>query len=296
MKKYLLIVFLCLFTLFTFTACSDSDDNDTSTNPPVSDNSTDDNNNNQNTPADEAETYDDIIGLYKIDCFVLGGECPSDNSMHKSEDKAWINSDSGNLLLSLYFSDLYDMMGNIFVYSEDTATLMESGFNKSVDNSGNTTVDFKLGGLAHIQMTRQEPYITLEGVGEKQESISAKINNDESITKDTKQFDVVINHKEDNDSYYKITILPDAGPDLGLPEGSHVSLGMSDTSDVDIEFTSDITTCKTDKTKTTCSVTVNNTGLEDAMSFIVVIEETDNTGNNLTGVSTLGVLNFNAIN
>lgn len=230
--------------------------------------------------------YNDIIGSYSIDSLDMGvGANPGSET-----DYARINSNNNHLSLALKV-----MNGDInpFVYSEDPATLMENGLSVGKDTTGNTTVTFTLPlGISSviINMTRNTPYTTAQGVGEKQENISLNINGGKNITDTTKEFNVVISQPAGAaDRAYTIAFY-DNMQIPSLPAGSYVGMSENITN-----FTVNPADCSTKSGVTTCKVSVS--GLTSAATetpYIVVVEETDKDGLNPTGVKALGLVKLSA--
>lgn len=223
--------------------------------------------------------YNDIIGSYSIDSLSVFGD-PMDV---QPTDYTKINSNKGALELGLSF------MGgsmNIFVYSEDPATLMANGL--TVDSSTEKTkVTFSLTGLAEINMTRNTPYITAQGIGEKQENISVNVNGGKNLEENTTEFNVIITQPATAEKFYKITVYDNM--DI-LPEGSYVGLQANP------NFIANPADCSTKSgVTTTCKVSVS--GLTSAATetpYIVVVEESDKDGLNPTGVKALGLVKLSA--
>lgn len=230
--------------------------------------------------------YNDIIGSYSIDSLDMGaGANPGSET-----DYARINSNNNHLSLALKV-----MNGTInpFVYSEDPAALMENGLSVGKDTTGNTTVTFTLPlGISSviINMTRNTPYTTAQGVGEKQENISLNINGGKNITDTTKEFNVVISQPAGAaDRAYTIAFY-DNMQIPSLPAGSYVGMSENITN-----FTVNPADCSTKSGVTTCKVSVS--GLTSAATetpYIVVVEETDKDGLNPTGVKALGLVKLSA--
>ncbi len=234
----------------------------------------------------ENTTDNNLIGAYDISSLSLSGTAQNIDS----NDFARINEDNNNLLLHLGVKELIDSVGNIYVYSEDPETLMKNGLTVS-EKDGKTVVDFKLGELANIDMTRNLAYTTTQGIGAKQENISALINDNKNITTQTTAFDVAITHIGGGNKYYSFTFYSGVSEELGLPAGSYVGLSSAEVDD--ITFTSTPSECSTDSTKTTCNVKVEfaeNSNFDATVPMIVLINEVDSNGANPTGVSTLGLL------
>ena len=229
--------------------------------------------------------YNDIIGSYSIDSLDMGvGANPGSET-----DYARINSNNNHLSLAL---KVMNGAINPFVYSEDPAALMENGLSVGKDTTGNTTVTFTLPitgiGTVTVDMTRNTPYTTAQGIGEKQENISLNINGGKNITDTTKEFNVVISQPAGAaDRAYTIAFYDNMPL---LPAGSYVGMIENTTN-----FTVNPAQCTTQDTVTTCKVTVNNlTAQETETPFIVVVEETDKDGLNPTGVKTLGLVKLSA--
>lgn len=229
--------------------------------------------------------YNDIIGSYSIDSLDMGDGADTSSPT----DYARINSNNNHLSLAL---NLGDGALNVFVYSEDPAALMAGGFTPGVDTTGKTTVNFQLPitdiGTVTVDMTRNTPYTTAQGIGEKQANISLNINGGNNITADTKSFNVVITQPSNtNNNAYNISVYKDMQL---LPAGSYVGVMAPDTS-----FTSNTTDCtSTAAGVTKCSVSV--TGLTAGTTetpYIVVVEEVDST-NTPTGVAALGLVKLSA--
>ena len=230
--------------------------------------------------------YNDIIGSYSIDSLDMGvGANPGSET-----DYARINSNNNHLSLAL---KVMNGAINPFVYSEDPATLMENGLSVGKDTTGNTTVTFTLPlGISSviINMTRNTPYTTAQGVGEKQENISLNINGGKNITDTTKEFNVVISQPAGAaDRAYTIAFY-DNMQIPSLPAGSYVGMSENITN-----FTVNPADCSTKSGVTTCKVSVS--GLTSAATetpFIVLVEETDKDGLNPTGVKALGLVKLSA--
>lgn len=228
--------------------------------------------------------YNDIIGSYTIDSLDLGGGTDTSSPT----DYARINSNNNHLSLAL---NLGGGNLNVFVYSEDPATLMANGFTPGVDAEGNTTVNFVLpmtgGSTVTVDMTRNTPYTTAQGVGEKQSNISLNINGGNNITADTKSFDVKITQPSNtNNNAYNISVYDDM---KYLPVGSYVGVGTPNNTNFGAA-----TNCTSKAGVTTCSVSV--TGLTAGTTetpYIVVVEEVDST-NTPTGVAALGLVKLSA--
>ena len=225
--------------------------------------------------------YNEIIGDYSIDSLSVF-DSPMDV---QPTDYTKINSNKGALELGLSLGGSM----NIFVYSEDPATLMANGL--TVDSSTEKTkVTFSLTGLAEINMTRNTPYTTAQGVGEKQENISLNINGGKNITDTTKEFNVVISQPAGAaDRAYTIAFY-DNMQIPSLPAGSYVGMSENITN-----FTVNPADCSTKSGVTTCKVSVS--GLTSAATetpYIVVVEETDKDGLNPTGVKALGLVKLSA--
>lgn len=220
--------------------------------------------------------YNEIIGDYSIDSLSVSGQ-PTDV---QSTDYVKINSNKGHLQLGLSF-----LGGDIYVYSEDPATLMANGL--TVDSSTKKTkVTFSLTGLAEINMTRNTPYTTAQGIGEKQENISVNVNDGKNLEENTTEFKVIITQPATAEKFYKITVYDDM---YILPEGSYVGLQEN------TNFIANPADCSTKSGVTTCKVSVS--GLTSAATetpFIVVVEETDKDGLNPTGVKALGLVKLSA--
>lgn len=226
--------------------------------------------------------YNDIIGSYSIDSLDMGvGANPGSET-----DYARINSNNNHLSLAL---KVMNGAINPFVYSEDPATLMENGLSVGKDTTGNTTVTFTLPlGISSviINMTRNTPYTTAQGVGEKQENISLNINGGKNLEENTTEFNVIITQPATAEKFYKITVYDDM--DI-LPEGSYVGLQAN------TNFIANPADCSTKSGVTTCKVSVS--GLTSAATetpFIVLVEETDKDGLNPTGVKALGLVKLSA--
>lgn len=230
--------------------------------------------------------YNDIIGSYSIDSLDMGfGANPGSET-----DYARINSNNNHLSLALNV-----MKGTInpFVYSEDPAALMENGLSVGKDTTGNTTVTFTLPlGISSviINMTRNTPYTTAQGVGEKQENISLNINGGKNLEENTTEFNVVISQPAGAaDRAYTIAFY-DNMQIPSLPAGSYVGMSENKTN-----FTVNPADCSTKSGVTTCKVSVS--GLTSAATetpFIVLVEETDKDGLNPTGVKALGLVKLSA--
>lgn len=225
--------------------------------------------------------YNDIIGSYSIDSFSLNGQ-PEDIL---PTDYARINSNNNHLSLALLLMNSL----NVFVYSEDPVTLMASGL--TIDTTTeNTKVNFALSipntMTVDVDMTRNTPYTTAQGIGEKQENISLNINGGKNITDTTKEFNVVISQPAGAaDRAYTIAFYDNMPL---LPAGSYVGMIENTTN-----FTVNPAQCTTQDTVTTCKVTVNNLiAHETETPYIVVVTETDAEGN--TGASAIGVVKLSA--
>lgn len=222
--------------------------------------------------------YNDIIGSYTIDSL--------NNNPGSATDYARINSNNNHLSLDL---NLINGALRVFVYSEDPATLMANGFTHGVDAEGNTTVNFNLPGMAEINMTRNTPYNTAQGIGEKQANISLNINGGKNITADTKSFNVIITQPSNTgNNAYNISVYNNI--QSLLPAGSYVGVGTPNNTN----FSSNTTNCTSKAGVTTCSVSV--TGLTAGTTetpYIVVVEEVDST-NTPTGVKALGLVKLSA--
>ena len=227
--------------------------------------------------------YNDIIGNYSIDSFVLS--LNGQNTANPDIDYANISSNKGHLSLGLLLGNAM----NVFVYSEDPDTLMQNGFTADT-STGNTKVTFSLTGLAEIEMTRKTPYNTAQGIGEKQANISLKINNNKNITDTTTSFNVEVtqpsntNKNAYNISVYDVLKLP------SLPAGSYVGMNNNNTTNfgaaTDCTSTDGVTICKVPVSGLTAAATET--------PFIVVVEEIDSTGT-ATGVKALGLLKLSAV-
>lgn len=231
--------------------------------------------------------YNDIIGSYSIDSLDMG-----DGAKPGSEtDYARINSNNNHLSLALKVASQTAADGlNVFVYSEDPAALMAGGFTPGVDATGNTTVNFQLPitdiGTVTVDMTRNTPYTTAQGIGEKQENISVNVNGGKNLEENTTEFNVIITQPATAEKFYKITVYDDM--DI-LPEGSYVGLQANP------NFIANPADCSTKSGVTTCKVSVS--GLTSAATetpYIVVVEESDKDGLNPTGVKALGLVKLNA--
>ena len=140
--------------------------------------------------------------------------------------------------------------------------------------------------LAEINMTRNTPYITAQGIGEKQENISVNVNDGKNLEENTTEFNVIITQPATAEKFYKITVYDDM--DI-LPEGSYVGLQENP------NFIANPADCSTKSGVTTCKVSVS--GLTSAATetpFIVLVEETDKDGLNPTGVKALGLVKLSA--
>lgn len=225
--------------------------------------------------------YNDIIGSYSIDSFSLNGQ-PEDIL---PTDYARINSNNNHLSLALLLMNSL----NVFVYSEDPVTLMASGLTTDTTTE-NTKVNFALSipntMTVDVDMTRNTPYTTAQGIGEKQENISLNINGGKNITDTTKEFNVVISQPAGAaDRAYTIAFYDNMPL---LPAGSYVGMIENTTN-----FTVNPAQCTTQDTVTTCKVTVNNLiAHETETPYIVVVTETDAEGN--TGASAIGVVKLSA--
>lgn len=224
--------------------------------------------------------YNDIIGSYTIDSFTL----MNNPQQPLPTDYARINSNNNHLSLAL---QLMGGVVNVFVYSEDPETLMASGLTADTTTE-NTKVDFSLPGMAEIGMTRNAAYTTAQGVGEKQENISLRINNGQNLTTETTEFNVVISQPAGAaERAYTIAVYDDLKL---LPAGSYVGLSENTTN-----FTADPAKCTTTTNTTTCKVTVSGLIAQATDTpYIVVVNETDKTGANPTGVSAIGVVKLSA--
>ena len=234
--------------------------------------------------------YNEIIGDYSINSlYAMGNEVPCVET-----DYTKINSYNNHLSLKLVNAGLGTFFGDILVYSEDPATLMANGL--TVDTStGNTIVTFKLGELAEINMTRNTPYTTAQGIGEKQENISVSVNGGNNITEKTKTFNVTITQPSNkNEKFYNIAVYNgSASTELGLPTGTYVTLTKSVYED--IVFTSSPSNCTSSDGITTCKVDMTISNMPTVETpFIVVVEETDKDGLNPTGVKALGLVKLSA--
>lgn len=225
--------------------------------------------------------YNDIIGSYSIDSFSLNGQ--SEDIL--PTDYARINSNNNHLSLALLLMNSL----NVFVYSEDPVTLMASGLTTDTTTE-NTKVNFALSipntMNVDVDMTRNTPYTTAQGIGEKQENISLNINGGKNITDTTKEFNVVISQSAGAaDRAYTIAFYDNMPL---LPAGSYVGMIENTTN-----FTVNPAQCTTQDTVTTCKVTVNNLiAQETETPYIVVVTETDAEGN--TGASALGLVKLSA--
>lgn len=227
--------------------------------------------------------YNDIIGSYSIDSFSLNGQ--SEDPL--PTDYARINSNNNHLSLALLLMNSL----NVFVYSEDPATLMASGLTTDTTTE-NTKVNFALSipsmMTVDVDMTRNTPYTTAQGVGEKQENISLNINGGKNITDTTKEFNVVISQPAGAaDRAYTIAFYDNMPL---LPAGSYVGMSENTTN-----FTANPADCSTKSGVTTCKVSVS--GLTSAATetpYIVLVEETDKDGLNPTGVKALGLVKLSA--
>lgn len=226
--------------------------------------------------------YNDIIGSYSIDSFSLNGQ--SEDPL--PTDYARINSNNNHLSLALLLMNSL----NVFVYSEDPATLMASGLTTDTTTE-NTKVNFALSipsmMTVDVDMTRNTPYTTAQGVGEKQENISLNINGGKNLEENTTEFNVIITQPAGAaDRAYTIAFYDNMPL---LPAGSYVGMSENTTN-----FTVNPAQCTTQDTVTTCKVTVNNlTAQETETPYIVVVTETDAEGN--TGASAIGVVKLSAI-
>lgn len=227
--------------------------------------------------------YMNLIGEYNVNSLSLNNGAPQ-----KDAGIGNLNVQNTNLILGLDLN--IGMALKVFVYSEDPVTLMEN-FKTSVNEQGNTVVDFSLGSLATLQMTRTTPYETINtGIGSIQEEISLNINNGENITSETTEFNIVINHPNSENKYYNISFYDNQGISLGLPDGTYVGVGLGGPN-------SDFTTTRvnTASTSTTYSVDISSLTKTDNAEYVVVVEETDESGANPTGVSTIGLVKLDAI-
>lgn len=223
--------------------------------------------------------YMNLIGEYNVNSLSLNNEAPQVDA-----GTANLNVQNTNLMLGLDLN-IDSSPLKVFVYSEDTATLMTSGFKTSVNEQGNTIVDFILGSLATIQMTRTTPYETINtGIGSIQEEISLNINNGENITSETTVFDIVINHPNAENKYYNISFYDNSAQDLGLPVGTYVGVGLFGPNS---NFKT--TRVNTASTSTTYSVDISSLTKTDNAEYVVVVEETDAEGN-VSGAVTVGLL------
>lgn len=228
--------------------------------------------------------YNDIIGSYSIDSLDMGDGVDTSSPT----DYARINSNNNHLSLAL---NLGDGTLNVFVYSEDPATLMAGGFTPGVDATEKTTVNFQLPitsiGTVTVDMTRNTPYTTAQGVGEKQENISLNINGGKNITADTKSFDVIISQPSNtNNNAYNISVYDDMQL---LPAGSYVGIGTPNNTNFGAA-----TNCTSKAGVTTCKVSVTNLIAEATeIPYIVVVEEVDS-NNTPTGVAALGLVKLSA--
>lgn len=230
--------------------------------------------------------YNNIIGSYTIDSLDMGTPAPG-----SATDYARINSNNNHLSLALKVASQTAADGlNVFVYSEDPAALMASGFTPGVDATGNTTVNFQLPitgiGTVTVDMTRNTPYITAQGIGEKQENISVNVNGGKNLEENTTEFNVIITQPATAEKFYKITVYDDG--DI-LPEGSYVGLQENQ------NFIANPADCSTESGVTTCKVSVSElTSAATETPFIVLVEETDKDGLNPTGVKALGLVKLSA--
>lgn len=228
--------------------------------------------------------YNDIIGSYSIDSLDMGDGVDTSSPT----DYARINSNNNHLSLAL---NLGEGALNVFVYSEDPATLMASGLTTDTTTE-NTKVNFALSipsmMTVDVDMTRNTPYTTAQGVGEKQENISLNINGGKNITDTTKEFNVVISQPTGAaERAYTIAVYDNMPL---LPAGSYVGLSENKTN-----FTANPADCSTKSGVITCKVSVS--GLTSAATetpFIVLVEETDKDGLNPTGVKALGLVKLSA--
>ena len=232
----------------------------------------------EDNPSEEPtpSPYMNLIGGYNVDSLTLG------DSTQQNAGTANLNTQDTSLILGL---NLSDGALKVFVYSEDPATLMASGFTPSVDEQGNTVVDFTLGSLATIKMTRNTPYNTVNtGIGSAQEAISLNINNGSNISAETTEFNVVVNHTSAENKYYNISFYDNSGTALGLPVGTYVGVGLSGPNS---NFKT--TRVNTASTSTSYSVDISSLTKTDNAEYVVVVEETDAEGS-VSGAVTVGLL------
>lgn len=198
-----------------------------------------------------------------------------------------LNTQNTSLILGLDLN--IGMPLKVYVYSEDPAKLMASGFIPSEDEQGNTVVDFTLGSLATIKMTRNTPYNTVNtGIGSAQEAISLNINGGSNITAETTEFNVVVNHTSAENKYYNISFYDNSGTDLGLPVGTYVGVGLTGPNK---DFNA--TRVNTENTSTTYSVDISSLDKSKDAEYVVVVEETDAEGT-VSGAATVGLLKLSA--
>lgn len=198
-----------------------------------------------------------------------------------------LNTQNTSLILGLDLNIAMPL--KVYVYSEDPATLMASGFIPSEDEQGNTVVDFTLGSLATIKMTRNTPYNTVNtGIGSAQEAISLNINGGSNITAETTEFNVVVNHTSAENKYYNISFYDNSGTDLGLPVGTYVGVGLAGPNK---DFNA--TRVNTENTSTTYSVDISSLDKSKDAEYVVVVEETDAEGT-VSGAATVGLLKLSA--
>lgn len=277
MKKSLFSIFASILFFVSLSGCDDSSSSSGGGIPVTPDEPQ------KPSPEEPSEPYADIIGKYGIDEFKLGD---SEQDL-TDNDTARVNSDKEHLFLNVFFKNL----GNVYVYSEDPDTLMKSGLTKSFSPGGKTQLKFTLGQLAEINMTQQKPFSAMQGTGEKQEKISVTINEGKPITAQTSSFNVEISHTSGNNRYYDIIFYAGIQEGLDMPKGSYVGLDFlgDDTSD---KFSVNTSACKTEKDKTTCTVSIPTPAADicsDENVCIAVVKETDSSGQNPTGAETIGL-------
>ncbi len=219
-----------------------------------------------------------LIGGYNVDSLTLG------DSTQQNAGTANLNTQNTSLILGLDLK--IGMPLKVYVYSEDPATLMASGFIPSEDEQGNTVVDFTLGSLATIKMTRNTPYDAINtGIGSAQEAISLNINDGQKITAETTEFNVVVNHTSAENKYYNISFYDNSGTDLGLPVGTYVGVALTVPNK---DFNA--TRVNTENTSTTYSVDISSLDKSKDAEYVVVVEEIDAEGGTVSGASTIGLL------
>ena len=241
----------------------------------------------EQTPGDEggeetpSSPYMNLIGGYNVDSLTLGEDT------QQNAGTANLNTQNTSLILGLDLN--IGMPLKVYVYSEDPAKLMASGFIPSEDEQGNTVVDFTLGSLATIKMTRNTPYNTVNtGIGSAQEAISLNINGGSNITAETTEFNIVVNHTSAENKYYNISFYDNSGTDLGLPVGTYVGVGLTGPNK---DFNA--TRVNTENTSTTYSVDISSLDKSKDAEYVVVVEETDAEGT-VSGAATVGLLKLSA--